>query len=104
MSERFVTWKEAHAHATAKANRTGLDVAIRRVREFGRDGFNVSFASVNDSDYARAEIVKPVAKPAHLHIQDEDCVVRRDHTCCICGVYHGDPCPTCGGRAFHRAR
>lgn len=56
---RFTDWHEAHRYAQDKADRSGLDVAIRRVKEYGRDGFNVSYASVNDSDYARAEIVQP---------------------------------------------
>lgn len=56
---RFATWEKAHTEAQQRANTTGLDVAIRKVREFGCVGFNVAFASRNDSDYARAEIVKP---------------------------------------------
>jgi len=56
---RFTEWLEAREHAIAKAQQSGLDVAIRRVKEFGKVGYSVSFASKNDSDYARAEIVKP---------------------------------------------
>ena len=63
---RFDTWKEAHEFAQNRANFTGLDVAIRRVKEFGKVGYNVSFASRNDSDYARAEIVKP-SNPRIMH-------------------------------------
>ena len=59
VSARFADWREAHAAAVDKANRCGLDVAIRRVREYGQDGFNISLACRNDSDYARAEIVGP---------------------------------------------
>jgi len=59
LMKRFIEWKDAHTHAQKLANDTKLDVAIRRTREYGRDGFNVSFASQNDSDYARAEIVRP---------------------------------------------
>lgn len=58
---RYGQWKDAHEAAQRWADESGLDVAIRRVREFGRDGFNVSFASRNDSDYAKAEIVRPAA-------------------------------------------
>mgnify|MGYP001618542444 CR=1 FL=1 len=61
MSDFFRDWKEAHAHAQAKADRLGLDVAIRATREYGRKGFAVHLASRNDSDYAIAEIVKPAA-------------------------------------------
>ena len=36
------------------------------------------------------------------HSQDSDCTVESETECCSgCGVYHGDPCPTCGGHAFH---
>ena len=55
----FPDWNQAHAEAQKLANQTGLNVAIRRVREYGKEKFNVNFASGNDSDYARAEIVKP---------------------------------------------
>lgn len=37
------------------------------------------------------------------HNQDKDCegyVV--DGVCSICGAGHGDPCPECGQRAYHR--
>ena len=37
------------------------------------------------------------------HTRDEDCTVDPADDCCIeCGVYHGDPCPACDGRGFHR--
>src|SRR5712692_43216 len=65
MSRRYEgprAYEEARAEAQKRANSSGLDVAIRRVKEFGKDGFNVSFASKNDSDYARAEIVTPEGK------------------------------------------
>lgn len=54
---RFESYVDARKHAEWKAGESGFDVAIRRVREYGRDGFNVSFAARMDSDYARAEIV-----------------------------------------------
>ena len=56
---RFIDYHEAHAHAAKRATDTGLPVAIRACKEYGKPGFNVSFASRNDSDYARAEIVRP---------------------------------------------
>ena len=68
-TSRHSTWEEAHATAQKLADQTGQDVAIRRVREYGKDGFNVSYASRNDSDYARAEIVKPSKYKA---IDEED--------------------------------
>ena len=57
MSNRYTTWIEARTVALAKAHLLNLDIAIRRVKEYGRDGYNVTFAM--DSDYERAEIVKP---------------------------------------------
>jgi|GEM_PF-2276059 len=36
------------------------------------------------------------------HLKDVDCVVDPvTGLCRECGVYHGDPCPGCGGRGFH---
>ena len=38
------------------------------------------------------------------HSTDADCaghVSRKTLTCSVCGVYHGDPCPLCGGRGYH---
>jgi len=61
MATRFSDWKEAHTEAQKRANEVGTDVAIRKVKEYGKVGYNVSFASRNDSDYALAEIVVPNA-------------------------------------------
>jgi hypothetical protein len=60
---RFLDWKEAHTEAQKRANEVGTDVAIRKVKEYGKIGYNISFASHNDSDYALAEIVKPAKCP-----------------------------------------
>lgn len=40
------------------------------------------------------------------HDQDEDCApyLDADDMCEICRVWHGDPCPVCGGRGYHRNR
>ena len=57
--KRFTDWKEAHAAAVEYANFAKMDVALRAVKEFGKRGFSISIASRNDSDYARAEIVRP---------------------------------------------
>jgi hypothetical protein len=58
-TKRFTDWKDAHTAAVEYARDTQHDVALRRVREFGKTGFNISLASRNDSDYALAEIVTP---------------------------------------------
>ena len=57
--KRFTDYNEAYKHASKLANEHRLDVAIRKVREFGITGLNVSFASRNDNDYCTAEIVQP---------------------------------------------
>ena len=36
------------------------------------------------------------------HRKDSDCRLGADGTCIDCGVSHGEPCPDCGGRGFHR--
>ena len=38
------------------------------------------------------------------HRRDEDCMIDPATSTCIrCGAEHGDPCPGCGGRAYHAA-
>lgn len=36
------------------------------------------------------------------HSRDEDCTLDETNTCTVCGVFHGDPCPSCRGRGYHR--
>ena len=36
-----------------------------------------------------------------VHDEDRDCALDEADVCTLCGVYHGDPCPKCGGRGFH---
>lgn len=36
------------------------------------------------------------------HTKDSDCTLDDTCMCIVCGVYHGDPCPKCGGRGFHK--
>lgn len=59
MDNFYTDWKAAHAVAAEKATRLGLDVALRAVKWYGKKGYTVTLASRNDSDYARAEIVRP---------------------------------------------
>jgi len=59
LGSRFTDYHEASAVARLKAREMKMDVAVRAQTEFGKKGFNVSLASRNDSDYARAEIVHP---------------------------------------------
>lgn len=37
-----------------------------------------------------------------IHWEDEQCDLDSEDVCRVCGVWHGDPCPSCGGRGFHR--
>jgi hypothetical protein len=59
MDNFYTTWQAAHAAAADKATRLNLDVALRAVKWYGKRGFTVTLASRNDSDYARAEIIRP---------------------------------------------
>ena len=60
-ARRFLDYADASREAHKLANESGLDVAIRKAKEFGKTGYNVGYASKNDSDYATAEIVRPAA-------------------------------------------
>jgi hypothetical protein len=41
--------------------------------------------------------------PMIEHCSDEDCDVDSTTGCCReCGVWHGDPCPVCNGKGYHR--
>ena len=57
--DSFEFYPHAAERARADANAFQLDVAIRKVKEYGRLRYVVTFASRNDSDYATAEIVRP---------------------------------------------
>lgn len=35
------------------------------------------------------------------HTTDTDCTLDDTDCCETCGVYHGDPCPDCGGSGYH---
>lgn len=60
MADVFDDYAEAAAAARRRANSgLGLDAAIRKVKEYGKTRYAVSYAAVMDSDYALAEIVKP---------------------------------------------
>jgi len=61
----YTSWHEAHAAAVVRARESGMDVAIRSSwlgpygRSMGPRTYSVSLASRHDSDYDRAEIVRP---------------------------------------------
>ena len=60
MASQHTNWRTANEVAQKLADETGLNVALRRVREFGRIRYIVSFASNDGSDLARAEIITPI--------------------------------------------
>ena len=60
MSRRFIEYKDAYDAAQKLATECKIDTVIRGVKEYGKLGYNVSFASRNDSDYARYEIYEIV--------------------------------------------
>lgn len=37
------------------------------------------------------------------HTKELDCTLDDNMSCKICGAYHGDPCPECGTRGFHKS-
>jgi hypothetical protein len=55
----FNNYDDALEFAQKSANTLQLDIAIRKVKSFGKVVYRTNFASKNDSDYATAEIVKP---------------------------------------------
>ena len=55
----FTDYRDAYDEAQRRAVRLQIDQAIRVVKWYGKLRFCVACASRNDSDYARAEIVKP---------------------------------------------
>ena len=57
--ERYTDYLEARKAAILKADRSNFDVAIRKVKEYGKIGYNLSFAAKMDSDYYLTEIIKP---------------------------------------------
>ena len=55
----FAEWKDARNYALKTTHESGLDMAIRRANKHDKPGFIVTYACRMDSDYARAEIVRP---------------------------------------------
>ncbi|HAX81607.1 MAG TPA: hypothetical protein DCY40_03430 [Actinobacteria bacterium] len=53
-------------------------------------------------DTGNSACVEGDATVAPVHTRDDQCDVDPEtDTCRGCGVGHGDPCPDCGGEAFH---
>lgn len=51
--------------------------------------------------YSDEDFAPNTGTPAHT--KDSDCTVDpTTHLCTVCGVEHGEPCPRCGARGFHK--
>jgi hypothetical protein len=57
--QTYTDYQTAYDAAVELARLTNQNVAIRSVKEYGKAVYAIKFASRNDSDYDRAEIVKP---------------------------------------------
>ena len=60
---RFERWEDAQAFAQKRANESGLSCGIERMKEYGRDGFNVRFIPGPKYRFgcdARCEVVDPI--------------------------------------------
>ena len=51
MSDVFKDYKTAYNHAAKLATDTGLNMVIRKAREYGKDVFYINFKSNDGSDY-----------------------------------------------------
>jgi hypothetical protein len=57
--KRFTSLKEARIYAAESARQFRINYAIRKIREFGIDGFNVDFARSSELDNALVGFVFP---------------------------------------------
>lgn len=58
------------------------------------------------SMYAELQRLGVAPDPNTPHSRDSDCsghVDRDTRLCSVCGVLHGDPCPQCRGRGYHKS-
>jgi hypothetical protein len=68
-----------------------------RAQDFSRELFDFM------ADTIRSQAALLRAQDPAAHLQDADCrFTLKDDVCTVCGVGHGEPCPDCGGRGFHR--
>lgn len=87
------------AYARAKRSR-GL--MTRTAEEWTRFMFHLKHGVVlEDATAEQLEAFLLEIDPPHS--QDEHCEVDPETDLCRgCGVSHGEPCPACGGRGYHR--
>lgn len=57
MSRRYTTYDEAFAAAVYQANRMNRPIELARVKEYGRDGYNVR--TITAADPVRGQVVQP---------------------------------------------
>lgn len=93
MSGRAIDWSSVFAAALASGDAETMRAACRA---------NDSNGDFDDCD---AEVLREILQgwldDDRRHTRDEDCALDPDGVCTTCGVYHGDPCPDCGGRGYH---
>lgn len=77
----------SHAHARFTAEHYRRLAAETQIAAYD------AMASQRDTESAATDTT--------THSHDTDCTVGDDGECTGCHVYHGDPCPTCGQRAYH---
>jgi rubrerythrin len=85
----------------------------RNLHEAGQDFWKAAAAQAGchePSVLTQNEVVMfflAAAAKKRLHQQDADCTLSPPsedsaQECIVCHVVHGDPCPKCGGRGFHK--
>jgi hypothetical protein len=68
------------------------------------DGKEIDYRACElKADGGLTEIAGVTEKLTPHHMKDEDCSVDPStNLCTVCGVEHGEACPVCGGRGFHK--
>jgi hypothetical protein len=114
-----LTSPELHAYEQV-ALEPGCETAHRRRRVRVRDARAPVFGLVRTRQFARSwrdachntlrcgillrtpegfeELRSPMERS---HSRDSDCTLDELRMCAGCGMHHGDPCPSCGKRAYH---
>jgi hypothetical protein len=111
MSPYFVaTWKRglskrqvAAANGAIHAVDPRMDLDICLCGAPARNGVCSVDGCVASAPIGHDALEAHETEPWPWHTHDTDCTVGEDNCCTVCGVEHGDACPTCGQRAYHTA-